>query len=138
MPFLGKKETRCSGCQNEYARRWRKQNPDRVQASNQRHYEKNSAEIRAAALKRYHDEGLRFSKYGLTAEDFLRLYEEQEGRCAICEAEQEPSKIHIDHNHETGEVRGLLCGSCNRALGYLKDSPLIVERAFNYLTRKEQ
>ncbi len=57
--------------------------------------------------------------YGLTPEDFDRMMLEQGGTCAICEQPfaNKPYEPHIDHCHETGEVRGLLCSPCNVALG---------------------
>lgn len=58
------------------------------------------------------------------------LNEEQGGVCAICSRDL---SLHLDHNHSTGAVRGLLCGSCNRALGQFQDDPQIVARALDYL-----
>lgn len=74
-------------------------------------------------------------KYGMTPETYDALLHEQEGRCAICRAHQSEMtrRFDIDHNHETGEVRGLLCYSCNRAIGLLKDDPEIVDSASAYL-----
>lgn len=81
-------------------------------------------------LKRY---------YGLTRDEYHDMFVKQNGRCAIC-GEQETAEIRgktlslcVDHDHETGTVRGLLCADCNRALGMFKDSPERLERAIQYL-----
>jgi hypothetical protein len=72
--------------------------------------------------------------YGLTRDGSDRLYAAQDGRCAIC---IEPFEVtpHIDHDHESGEVRGLLCRGCNLALGYLKDDVDRLRSAVRYLER---
>ena len=86
-------------------------------------------------------------RYGLTRESWTAIYEGQRGLCAICEipmpprpmkqAEIQPgtSLAHIDHDHVTGKVRGLLCFSCNRGIGSLGDDPARLRRALDYLTR---
>ena len=56
----------------------------------------------------------------------------QNGVCAVCGV---GGKLHVDHDHETGLVRGLLCGSCNRALGLLKDNVDSLKMAIDYLER---
>lgn len=83
------------------------------------------------------------SNYGITYVDYLRMFEEQGGVCACC-GEQE-SGIHnrgkeavrltlaVDHDHSTGEVRGLLCTKCNKAIGLLGDNITGVEKALTYL-----
>ena len=74
--------------------------------------------------------------YGLTAEQFLQLLVSQEGLCAICEEPLDTDEykgIHVDHDHATGEVRGLLCRSCNTGLGLLKDSGVALQRALAYV-----
>lgn len=68
--------------------------------------------------------------YGLTEESYERMKEQQGGRCAICGDE---CSLQVDHNHETGMVRGLLCLLCNSALGHLKDNADIASRAEAYL-----
>ena len=66
----------------------------------------------------------------------------QDGKCAICQVDLEPSdsksfKRQVpDHDHETGEFRGILCAHCNVGLGHLKDNVEILQRAIDYLTRK--
>lgn len=74
------------------------------------------------------------NKYGITLEDWDRLYDEQLGRCGVCARPlAEFKKICVDHDHETGAVRGLLCNSCNRGVGYLQDDPELMRRAIRYL-----
>lgn len=78
----------------------------------------------------------RMRKYGMSAEDYEILLMTQNGCCAICGTDTPGgnSKVfHVDHNHATSHVRGLLCHSCNVALGHLKDDPLIVRAALEYL-----
>ena len=74
--------------------------------------------------------------YGITTEDYDALLDKQNGVCAICSTDKPGRKDHhfcIDHNHKTGEVRGLLCVSCNRALGLFQDDTTILHRASQYL-----
>lgn len=78
----------------------------------------------------------RCSRHGITPEEFWAMYEEQDGCCPICDEVVEAEDSAIDHNHETGQVRGILCKTCNRALGLLKDSPSNLSRAFDYLTER--
>jgi len=73
--------------------------------------------------------------YGITIEVFEHMYKEQEGICLICHEPFSFDKLVVDHDHETGKVRGLLCISCNRAIGFLKDSILITESAVEYLKK---
>jgi hypothetical protein len=70
-------------------------------------------------------------EYDLTPEDIEELFVAQDGACAICgEALQE---YHIDHSHECGGVRGLLCRSCNVGLGFFQDSVERLTAAIRYL-----
>ena len=78
-------------------------------------------------------------RYNLSLDDYDSLYDEQGGKCAICETSDpggRRSRFCVDHNHETDEVRGLLCYKCNSALGYFGDSPAVVMRGYKYLTAK--
>ena len=75
-------------------------------------------------------------RYGVTLEDYDIQYSAQGGACAICGTETPGGgngRFCVDHNHNTGEFRGLLCHSCNRGLGLFKDSPSITSRATEYL-----
>lgn len=72
-------------------------------------------------------------KYGISLEEYNIRLEEQDFSCLICNGEEIDRQLAVDHDHKTGKVRGLLCGSCNRALGLFKDSPELMEKAINYL-----
>ena len=112
---------------NSYQRveQWRKDNPEKHKAIQKRYYEKNKEEI-SEKNKWY-----RFKKkYGLNKEQYEQMMEMQDGLCGICgdrEAEV------VDHNHNTGEVRMLLCQNCNRGLGHFNDDPVLMRAAANYL-----
>jgi len=73
----------------------------------------------------------RYSKYGLSAAEYNAMVITQDGRCAICGAVGE---LSIDHCHTAGNVRGLLCGTCNTGLGMFKDDPKLLHRAIDYLS----
>lgn len=84
----------------------------------------------------------RLKKYGLTPEEYQKLLIGQGGVCAICGQEETATikgvvrRLAVDHDHQTDEVRGLLCYMCNSALGHFGDNPDLLRRALNYLTRK--
>lgn len=84
----------------------------------------------------YRDYG-RLRRYGLTEDQFRRIYESQDGACAICRTGLEylGKGTHIDHCHAHGHVRGLLCQPCNMALGMLRDDTTRFAAAIDYLNR---
>jgi Recombination endonuclease VII len=69
--------------------------------------------------------------YGLTPAQHAALVSLQRGACAVCHIEM--SKPHVDHDHETDAVRGILCSNCNTAIGLLHDSPSTARALANYL-----
>ena len=80
--------------------------------------------------------------YGLTLEDFTERLEKQSNRCACCGstktfAPKRADVFVVDHDHETGKVRGLLCHRCNRGIGLLGDTVEALQNAIDYLTRHE-
>jgi hypothetical protein len=77
----------------------------------------------------------RIARYNLSPAAFTALWTMQEACCAICHAPFEGTAYRIDHDHTTGEVRGILCVSCNTGIGLLKDSPMVLRHAARYLTR---
>lgn len=79
--------------------------------------------------------------FGITLEKYNQMLEAQNGLCAICGKEETSIDIRtnnkfalaVDHNHKSNKVRGLLCGSCNKTLGHVKDNIFILEKAIDYL-----
>ena len=76
----------------------------------------------------------RFKKYGVTKEWYEEATSTQENRCGICNREF-VNTPHIDHNHATGEVRGLLCYSCNGAIGQFQEDITVLKNAIAYLEK---
>jgi len=79
-------------------------------------------------------------KYGIAVADYDAMLKAQGGGCAICgmASEENGRYLAVDHSHGTGQVRGLLCNMCNRAIGQLGDNPKLCDAAAAYLRRYEQ
>lgn len=76
--------------------------------------------------------------YGITLDEFNTLLNSQDGACAICKTSNWPGKgkkPHVDHCHNTGKIRGLLCNLCNVGLGAFKDNEGFLANAVNYLKK---
>ena len=110
-------DTYCSACKKIRYDAFRKSNKEKIKKYNRR-----------AKLK---------ANYGLSEANFDELFEKQGGKCAICLKEPEDKALHVDHDHRTDAIRGLLCGNCNTGLGLLQDAPEIVNRALEYLKNHE-
>ncbi|KKM22963.1 hypothetical protein LCGC14_1620000 [marine sediment metagenome] len=114
-----------------------------IRANGRVSYARNSAHYLEAArqYRREHpidprkkrDQALR-SKFGLTLEDYDRMFEAQGGVCAICGYPPKNKALNVDHNHDTGTIRGLLCGGCNSFLGRVQDDPNRLLTAAGYVT----
>lgn len=79
--------------------------------------------------------------FGITLEQFNQAFEKQGGICAVC-GRPETATINgkifwlsVDHDHNTGKVRGLLCHKCNIALGHLEENPVIIQSLLTYITK---
>jgi hypothetical protein len=77
------------------------------------------------------------TRYKISLDDYQNLLVGQNGLCAICKQPPNPGKhLAVDHDHTTGKIRGLLCNSCNLALGMLKDNKDTIQSALDYLGSK--
>ncbi|HEX2241574.1 MAG TPA: endonuclease VII domain-containing protein, partial [Actinomycetota bacterium] len=110
---------------------WRRRNPEKYKAW----LRKNLAANNGRRRKKEREGHLR-RMYGLTAAEYDFLVQTQSNRCAIC-GRQDPRGLHVDHEHQTGAIRGLLCGSCNRGLGLFGEDPKRLSQAQVYLSRKQ-
>lgn len=120
---------------------WRIDNPDKKKEQKRRHYEKNKEKYKIIAKLSQEKNKERYAslalirKYGITLNQYNWLREQQNYCCAICgesEAKYE-KKLVVDHDHETGKIRKLLCTNCNVGIGMLKDNPNILDSAAKYL-----
>ncbi len=79
--------------------------------------------------------------FGIHLIDYQRMFIEQNGVCAICERPETVKRrgkvkwLAVDHNHETGHVRGLLCDHCNKAVGLMREDPRSLRRAADYVEK---
>lgn len=83
----------------------------------------------------------RMAKYGLSREQYRTMYREQGGLCLICKKPERTARnrlLCVDHDHETGHVKGLLCSHCNRGLGLFGDDPRVLRLAADYVARSRQ
>lgn len=137
--------TRCLGCRQAKKRRsvaaksqrWREANPERQKQHQRESYHRTKDSPVAVAARRR----ARAKRYGLTPEDVLAMIAEQGNRCAICgeEPHSGPGKrLHVDHCHETGKVRDLLCNNCNHMLGQARENPDFLMAAAMYLIRHQE
>jgi len=113
-------------------KKWQQANPERLNAY--RHEYRRRPERVAADRESYLKR-----KYGITLADYARMLEAQNGVCAICgEPRPDERTLHVDHDHESGAIRGLLCFRCNNALGDLREEYELFRRAADYLDRDDE
>lgn len=96
----------CRSCKLVYNRTYKQQHPEKVADNQLRH------------------------DFGISLGDKQIMSEAQSHRCLICE---EQKSLVVDHCHKTGLIRGLLCNTCNRAIGLLKDNPIVLQKCADYL-----
>jgi hypothetical protein len=101
-------------------------NPGFASAKKKRYNKRHPEKARAKRL---------LDRYGLTVEQHEALLKHQNDSCALCKRHKSTNELglHIDHCHKTDKVRGILCPSCNQALGLLQDNPELCELAASYL-----
>ena len=123
---------------------WYRANADKVKAANAARYAADVEKGRAYAVayREANVDKLKCSRLqrnlGITLVERDQMIEDQQGLCLICSSafESMPSKhIHIDHCHETGKVRGVLCHYCNIGIGNFRDDPTMLRAAADYLER---
>ena len=105
----------CRPCHNEYSREWVERNKERAKFNRWRNW---------------------LRRYGLTPEQYEAMLAAQGGGCAVCAVDvcdASGKRLHIDHDHETDRVRGLLCSRCNLVMGRTAADLEVLQRAVEYL-----
>jgi hypothetical protein len=132
----------CKACTNADNKARRDENLEKYREieriSSKANFHKNGQAKRLASMK-----WRIIKKYGLTVEQYEKMHRSQGAACAICKkhillvtsGSGNRQSACIDHDHETGQIRGLLCHACNTAIGALKDDMMIVEAALIYLRK---
>jgi hypothetical protein len=105
-------------------KRWQQENKERLHEYRRGYRRRRKVEERNAYLP---------CTFGMSNADYDTLLAGQAGGCAICGKRPGTISLHVDHDHESGEVRGLLCVGCNNALGQFKDSVELLARASSYV-----
>ena len=135
FPVKGKHRTaQCKPCRNRYMREWNAKNREAVR---ERH-----KEYKRRYPEAYRDSHLRHL-FGISLAQYEEMLTAQGGVCAICKNPETalhnrtkmPKRLAVDHCHDSGAVRGLLCSGCNTGLGNFKDSRAALEAALAYLSK---
>lgn len=117
----------CKKCKNELHRKYREN--DYVKKAESERAKKYRMKNKKKLLNQRY-----LKNYGITADEKMDLLEQQNHCCKICGSKVDMISGHIDHNHKTGKVRGILCKECNTAIGLFKDSLNNFKRAIKYLS----
>jgi hypothetical protein len=116
--------------QAENQRKWAKANPDKMKEIERKRRERYKSDPKLKLKER--NRGL-LRKYGITDEEYLKMLEKQNGVCKLCRRPPNEKKFHVDHCHETGRIRGVLCHQCNWYLGVIERDVEILDRIKGYL-----
>ena len=132
----------CRTCEQAQRREWYLAHRDEAiarakawqQENSERHLANQRARRQRPEVKARERAGHLRRKYGISAEEYQRLFEAQGGRCAICRRAPNPTiSLHVDHDHETGAVRGLLCVRCNNGIALFDEDHEVLREIAAYL-----
>lgn len=142
---IGSLPLRCTSCNTKAQLKAAKER----RHANLPHYKKYAKErmrrIRKQDPEKYINQQLR-NRYDIGFSDYLEILISQSNSCGICRnpipdilklSASERRLIHVDHNHTTQKVRGILCNKCNLAIGLLKDDPIIILAAYKYISNTQ-
>lgn len=120
----------------ERQKRWRERNPEKVKEKHKKYAEKNKERCKEYYSNNKDKAFERYLKntYQMSVEEYETSLKNQSELCAICKSKcVSGKKLAVDHNHDTGQIRGLLCCKCNRGLGNFNDNLDLLEQAVLYL-----
>ena len=121
------REYKSTPAERARAKAWYEANKERALAQRKVYAEANKDQRRWKEVAR---------KYDITEYEYLCMLDDQGGHCALCPstvADRRGGPLHVDHDHVTGKVRGLLCGPCNHGIGKFQDDPARLRAAADYL-----
>ena len=141
--YLYKNSIRCKICNSENTAKWREgrqvgyANSRKTECPKGHPYDQENTRYWQGkrickACAKVNADWQRLKRYGISKDDYAALLEQQSNCCAVCQREFDRTP-HIDHDHETGRVRGLLCYPCNSGLGQFQDDTEVLKKAIAYL-----
>jgi len=132
--------TNCGKCKSMSSRQWQIEHPERAKKTGAKWRDANREKSRDYARRWSHANRVQkhFSHvkraFDITENQYNAMLEKQNGLCAICRgADKNGRRLAVDHDHISGEVRGLLCIKCNVVVGFLNDSPIRIRQLMDYL-----
>lgn len=118
----------CKACQKKWSHDYYKTIAVEERIKRKIHRKQNMGQYRNSEYKR---------KFGITLDDYNQMFENQKGKCMICGTTKgypnTGRRLAVDHDHETGKVRALLCGNCNTGISHFMHDPDLMEKAIDYL-----
>ena len=123
-----------------YRREWTIKNKDRILEVGRNYQKKNREKLSMQARLRYRKnpqkelDRIRYKKYGINGDEFRTILKKQGAKCPIC-GKDITKNLSVDHDHITGEIRGLICNQCNLAIGNSEDSPSRLREMASYLEK---
>lgn len=120
--------SRCKSCETAAARDYRQRNPEKRRETKRKWAKKNPRSIQKSTKRTF------ARKLGVCPETAVDEYMSREDICDIC-GDKSPC-LHMDHDHETNDVRGFLCTRCNSGLGYFRDNTELMQKAIEYLQQE--
>jgi hypothetical protein len=128
--------SKCIPCERIYHAKWK----GKYYAANKDEVNSKRKIVRAANPEKAWEVMIK-TRYGVTAEQYYGVLKAQGGGCGICGAQHAgrkgQKKLHVDHDHVTGDFRGLLCAKCNTALGKFDDDVDLLQKAISYLSSNQ-
>ena len=132
----------CKLCSLVRSSLWQKSNREKKRVNSRKHYFNNKGSV-ISKVRKYQSlhpavcikAGRKWylKRYNLTEEIYQKILLLQNNQCAICQKETPGKLLHVDHNHSSGKIRGLLCAKCNAGLGLFADSSILLQKASTYL-----
>jgi hypothetical protein len=147
----------CKGCVKEYSKKYYQVHKVKRAECGKKYYQTHKIEAAKYGKEYYHAHKVEYAKYkktynqtekgkfnnhrrslknkyGITLEQYDEMFEQQNGVCAICGGINiNGRRLGVDHDHETGKIRALLCNSCNHIIGDAKENIIVLQSAINYL-----
>lgn len=139
------KSIRCKTCCNNSVRAWQQTHREKRKSWMRNWSEKNREKIRRQSRK-----NRRLREYGITDEQYIAMWESQKGRCAICKCKlrseedhvlgknKSAKNQHVDHCHNSGKTREILCPRCNHVLGLIEDNVELMATMISYLNKHKK